>query len=457
MDLDAKELARFDVATPRYTSYPTAPEWEPLEVSEYEERLRECGRRGEATSVYVHVPFCKTMCLYCACSVVLNRQPENEERYVRSLLKEVELVRGLLARRQSVTQLHLGGGTPTQLSEGLLTRLMEGLREAFEIDTLGEVAIEIDPRTVLDGEGAKLRHLKRLGFNRVSFGVQDTDERVQEAVKRRQSLEMTRAAYELSRELEFGSVNIDLIYGLPYQTAATFQRTVQEILKMRPNRIAMFSYAKVPWLKAHQRAIKEETLPSTEEKFQIYLEARREFLAAGYVAVGMDHFALESDGLSLALRSKSLQRNFQGYSLRLAEDLIGLGLSATGFVSRCYGQNAKELEEYYAAVDGGQLPIFRGKRLSQDDETRRWTIHKLMCDFELDKGEFEARFGRSFDSYYAGEQAGLARLVAQGLLCVDEKRLVPTLYGSLFIRTVASTFDGYLAREGGHRLFSKGV
>jgi len=372
------------------------------------------------------------MCLYCGCSVVLNRKSENEERYVDYLMREIDLVSSHFDERR-VRQLHFGGGTPTKLSIPLFQKLYEKIKERFAIS--GEIAIEIDPRTVTEDKGRKLRFLKELGFNRVSFGVQDTSSQVQEAVKRRQSLEMTKQTFAWSRELDFDSVNIDLIYGLPYQTIESFRTTVKHILEMRPDRISLFSYAKVPWLKKHQLAIKDETLPTTEEKFQIYQEARAAFVAAGYVAIGMDHFAVADDEIAICYREKKLQRNFQGYSAKLAYDQLGFGVTAIGFVQDCYAQNLKTLEEYYAALDQDQLPVHRGKELSDEDKARKWLIHTLMSDFRIDKREFERRFQRKYDFVLKD---------VENLVIETGDFVEVTPDGELLIRNIAMNFDGYL-------------
>ena len=452
--LSPEKLASLNVPVPRYTSYPTALEWEPLSYVTYEEHLAKLQDRP--LSLYLHIPFCTTMCLYCACSVVLNRQPERQTRYVHALLHEIDLVSAQLQAKPLVRQLHFGGGTPTQLTREELQVIMERLQERFTLDPSGEIAMEIDPRTILEDEGAKLRHLKALGFNRVSFGVQDTSPKVQEAVRRRQSLAMTRQTFQWARELEFSGINIDLIYGLPYQTPATFAKTVDDILELGPDRIALFSYAKVPWLKPHQKAIKEKTLPSTESKFTIYANARDQFLKAGYVAIGMDHFAKPDDSLAQAFFSKTLQRNFQGYSLKLAEDMIGLGLTSTGLVSDAYFQNQKDLPSYYAALEKDELPTLRGKVLTPDDQMRKWVIHRLMCDFELCKEAFAKQFGKPFDRAFSTEARALQKLASEGLLEITTSHLKPTLYGSLFIRNIASVFDAYLQKKG-ERRFSMAV
>lgn len=446
-------LLKFNQPAPRYTSYPTAPEWGDLTPETYQQKLLEI--KAGPLSLYFHIPFCKTMCLYCGCSVVLNRKPANEEKYVDYLTREIELVTSYLGKKQQVVQLHFGGGTPTKLTVPLFARLFEKIQRSFQIDFSKEVAIEIDPRTVMEDEGAKLRFLRSIGFNRVSFGVQDTNEIVQEAVKRRQSLEMTQKTYWLARELGFEGVNIDLIYGLPFQTVTTFQKTVSDILELKPDRIALFSYAKVPWLKKHQLAIKEATLPSAEEKFKIYVAARERFVKEGYVAIGMDHFALEHDEIAKCYRKRELGRNFQGYTAKLAENMLGFGVTAIGCAQNTYVQNLKDLPSYYDALEKDRLPVHRGKVLTEEDQLRKWVIHTLMCDFELNKEEFSQRFGPLFDLYFSEEQEKLNQLEKEGLIRNTDKKILVTESGELMIRIIAMTFDAYVSK--GHKLFSQSV
>lgn len=455
-DVTVEMLTRLDRPLPRYTSYPTAPSWGDMGPQDYGEALRRFDQEPRPLSLYLHIPFCRSMCLYCGCSVVLNRRPENEERYVEYLLREVDLVADRLQAVHPVGQVHLGGGTPTQLSEALMERLVLRLRERFPFAADAEVAIEIDPRTVWEDSGSKLRHLKHLGFNRVSFGVQDTDPRVQEAVKRRQSYEMTRDTYLLARALEFQGVNVDLIYGLPHQTVATFTETVQKITALRPCRIALFSYARVPWLKPHQKAIPEEALPTTAEKFAIYVLARNYSLDNGYVGIGMDHFALEEDEIAQAYRKGQLHRNFQGYTVRRSQDMIGLGITAVGDIGGGYFQNVKELSQYYAALDRGELPTARGLLLQPQDVLRRWVIQQLMCHFTLDKQLFAQRYGQPFDDYFSIEYAALRELEQQGLVLNSSSHLSVTQIGRLFVRHVAAAFDAYLSKPG-ERRFSQVV
>ena len=442
--VDPALLAKWNRPVPRYTSYPTAPQFQPVEESFVRKKLSAFDGSEKPLSIYIHIPFCKTMCLFCGCSVILNRKPERQTAYLNALLREIELTAACFSKRRTVSQLHLGGGTPTSLSEEEFETLLQALKDRFVWDSEAEISIEVDPRTVFADGGKKLTALKKLGFNRVSFGVQDLDPSVQEAVKRRQSEEMTVATYWKARELGFEGINIDLIYGLPLQTAASFAKTADRLLQLKPDRIALYSYAKIPWLKEHQKAIPDESLPSTEEKFRIYVEARERFMKGGYAAIGMDHFALHSDPIAKAYLDKKLQRNFQGYSMRLAEDLLGFGVTAIGSLENCYLQNVKDLQVYQDTVEKGSLPVLRGFALSAEDLRRRWAIQTLMCHFELDKNEFSKLFGLDFDAHFALARAGLRPLIEEGFLSETKEKLLPTPLGRLFIRLIAAPFDAYI-------------
>ena len=451
-----EQLIAFDTAVPRYTSYPTAPEWVVQDASCYQEHLQKLSFCNKPISLYFHIPFCKTMCLYCACSVVLNRNPQIEDEYVRQLIKELRLVASVIGRKK-VVQIHFGGGTPTKLSERHFQNIMDEIHAAFDIEAQAEIAIEIDPRTVVEDEARKLTFLKDIGFNRVSFGVQDLDQKVQEAVRRRQSYEVTKSTFEKAQALGFESINIDLIYGLPFQTEDSFEKTVQGIISMKPDRIALFSYAKVPWLKPHQKAIREQTLPSTEEKFRIYLKARKKFTSSGYQAIGMDHFALSNDELAASYHKKTLHRNFQGYTVLGVDDMIGFGMTAIGYVQGAFFQNNKELTSYYRAIDERAFPVARGKVLSQDDTIRRYIIQRLMCDFTVEKKDVETRFEIVFDHYFQKDIERLRALEAQGLVTCRSDRIDVTELGEFFVRLVASSFDLYYHNRPQQRCFSKAV
>lgn len=440
IEIDPELLLRLDHPVPRYTSYPTAVHFQPLGETVYQKRLSQL--KKEPLSIYIHIPFCRTMCLFCACSVVLNRDPKKQESYLHSLLLEIDLV---FSEKREVSQLHLGGGTPTNLTEQELELLFSHIQKKVFFSQDAEISIEIDPRTVFSDQGRKLKFLKELGFNRISFGVQDADPKVQEAVRRRQSWEMTEQTFHLARELGFISINLDLIYGLPLQTPESFAETAGKIINLEPDRIALFSYARVPWLKAHQKAIQESSLPSTLDKFRIYVETRAKFMRAGYTAIGMDHFAKKEDTLTSAYLEKRLQRNFQGYSLQLAENIIGLGVTAIGYVEGCFMQNVKEISSYQKMLKEGHLPVFRGRELTEDDLIRRYVIQKIMCDFTIDKLEFTQKFSLEFDQFFASNKERKKALFEEGLLIENAQKLSATPLGRLFVRNIASLFDAYFA------------
>lgn len=440
--VDPSLLARLNISVPRYTSYPTAPQFYSVDEMVYRKELASFDITNKPLSVYIHIPFCKTMCLFCGCSVVLNRKPEVQTAYLQLLLKEIEFLP--FTKKREVVQLHLGGGTPTSLTESEFDALMNALHARFFFPSHAEISIEIDPRTVYGDAGKKLKKLRSLGFNRVSFGVQDLDPLVQEAVKRRQTEEMTVRTYELARSLDFSGINLDLIYGLPHQTPERFAKTAEKIVALKPDRISFFSYAKVPWLKAHQKAIPDAWLPTDDEKFAIYTESRERFMNGGYEAIGMDHFSLIKDPLTLAYREKKLMRNFQGYSLSLAEDMIGLGVSSIGFLENRYFQNKKTIGEYGEAIERGELPVDRGYLLHEEDLLRHWVIQKMMCHFCVDKQEFALKFHIPFDVYFVKQRNDIERLILEGLVKETNEQLIATPTGRLFVRLIASVFDAYL-------------
>jgi oxygen-independent coproporphyrinogen III oxidase len=432
VQVDPALLAKWNRSVPRYTSYPTAPQFHPIGEEVLHEKLSAFDQTAKPLSLYFHIPFCKSMCLFCGCSVVLNRNPERQTLYLDRLLKEIELAARSFSSKRRVSQLHLGGGTPTSLTIAQFEKLMEKIHCHFTLIEGAEISIEIDPRTVYADNGEKLSALKRLGFNRVSFGVQDLDPKVQEAVRRRQSEEMTVSTYYKARELGFHGINIDLIYGLPFQTIESFAKTANRLIEMKPDRIAFYSYAKIPWLKEHQKAIPDETLPSTEEKFGIYVDARARFMNQGYTAIGMDHFALSNDPMAQAYHAKTLTRNFQGYAVQLASDMLGFGLTAIGFLENSYFQNLKELEAYQAAIGSGRLAVAKGYVLNEDDILRHQIIQSIMCHFEVDKKYLHL--------------ADIEPLKRDGLLEETADKLVATPLGRLFIRLIAASFDAYLSK-----------
>jgi oxygen-independent coproporphyrinogen-3 oxidase len=456
-DLTPELLTRYDVTGPRYTSYPTADRFvDAFGVADYEQALAQ-RREGAAAmalplSLYVHVPFCESLCYYCACNKIITRHHDKAEAYLRYLAREVDLHTRHLGTGQTVTQLHLGGGTPTFLSDVQLRELMAMLRRSFNLAPGGEFSIEVDPRTV---DATRLRTLSELGFNRLSFGVQDFDPAVQKAVHRVQPAEQVFGLVEASRHLGFDSVNVDLIYGLPQQTPESFDRTLEQVTRLRPDRIALYAYAHLPERFKPQRRIASAELPSAGAKVAMLSRALAAFQAAGYVYVGMDHFALPNDALAVAKRQGRLHRNFQGYSTQPDCDLIALGVSAIGRVGATYSQNAKTLDEYYDHLDQGRLPVERGLALTRDDLVRRAVIMALMCQGQVQFESIELAWLIDFRSYFAAELEVLAHQQAQGLVEVDNTGIQVTPLGWYFVRGVAMVFDRYLQADRNRARFSR--
>lgn len=446
-DLSKDIIEKFNIPGPRYTSYPTAPEWtKDFPVTAYFDSLTEIGRLNAPISLYIHIPFCESMCYYCGCTVVIRKKntPEIGDEYLRYIRKELELVAGRIGRRVTLSQFHIGGGTPNFLSNDQLDELMSSVRRHFDIDPDGEIAIEVDPRHITK---EKLNHIRRQGFNRVSMGIQDFTAEVQQAINRIQPFEMVREATEQMRELGFHSINFDLIYGLPYQTVLNFESTVEKVITLRPDRIALYSYAHVPWLKSHQTLLPKEAIPSPKEKLDIFVQAKDQLLQNGYTAIAMDHFALSEDRLSKAFLNGTLYRNFMGYTLRPTNDFIGIGMSAIGFAQSRYIQNTKLLNEYYAALDKGTLPVERGLVLSEDDRIRQWVITSVMCRFQIDKKEFENIFGVSFDRYFAAEQQHIAQCCKDELVEINGSTILVSPLGKYFVRNICMGFDRYLTKS----------
>ncbi len=453
-------LRKYDRAGPRYTSYPTAVEFQDsFGPAAYRERLAAAAKRTDLPlSLYAHIPFCRSRCSFCACTVLITRNPRVSEKYLGYLLREIDLVAPLLGDRRRVKQLHWGGGTPTYLDLEQIRRLAAKFREHFVLEPDAEVALEVDPRVTSTEQMGLLREL---GFNRVSMGVQDFDDAVQEAINRTQPYAMTRDLIATARRLGFHSVNVDLVYGLPRQTEEGFRRTLGEVLEIRPDRLAVYSFAMVPWLKRNQRLIRQEELPSPDVKLRLFGHAREAFLGAGYQAIGMDHFALPDDELSVAARGRVLHRNFMGYTTRPAPDMVGFGMSSIGEVGGAFVQNHKSIMRYYDLVDAGELPVERGYALDGDDERRRAVILSLMCNFHLSVPEWETRFGRSFAEEYAAELAELAAPGGpqeHGFVRVTAAAVEVTPLGTLFVRNLAMVFDRYLkAKRGDRPAFSRTV
>ncbi len=455
--ITAELLTRFDVPGPRYTSYPTADRFvEAFGEADYLRALAQ-RRTGPAAmalplSLYVHIPFCESLCYYCACNKIITKHHDRSVPYLRYLSREVDLHVQHLGAGQTVSQLHLGGGTPTFFSDAELAELMHMLRRNFHLVPGGEYSVEVDPRTVTR---ERLSHLARLGFNRLSFGVQDFDPLVQKAVHRIQPAEQVFALVQAARELGFESVNVDLIYGLPRQTPESFDRTLAQVAELRPDRIALYAYAHLPERFKPQRRILSADLPGAAAKVAMLARSLAAFEAAGYVYVGMDHFALPDDALAVAKRQGRLHRNFQGYSTQPDCDLIALGVSAIGKVGATYSQNAKTLEEYQDLLDQGHLPIVRGLAVSRDDLLRRAVIMALMCQGQVQFESIELAHLIDFHDYFAAELQALLPLQAQGLVAISDSGIQVTDMGWFFVRGVAMVFDKYLQADRTRARFSK--
>lgn len=441
---DFRVLAgRIDGNGPRYTSYPTADRFHAgFPEAGYLDALDDCARDASAPlSLYLHVPFCDNICYYCGCNKIVTRDHGRSSRYVDYLVREMGLVAQRLGTRRPVMQSHWGGGTPTFLDPGEMERVMAALDAHFDLLPEGEHAIEIDPRTVDD---ARMSRLRDLGFNRISLGVQDFHPEVQQAIHRVQPFAQTRDAVFAARRLGFRSVSMDLIYGLPHQTTARFQETLDRVLVLLPNRISVYSYAHLPHVFKPQRRIDTAALPAPAEKLDILVSTIERLTAEGYVYIGMDHFALPDDDLARAQRDGRLQRNFQGYATHAGYDQIGFGVSAIGSVAGRYVQNYRTLDDYYTALDADRLPVSRGFEMSADDHLRKTVIGELMCNGRLDIAQIEARFAIDFAKSFAPELRDLDELATQGLVRRDPTRIDVTALGRLLVRRIAMVFDRYL-------------
>jgi oxygen-independent coproporphyrinogen-3 oxidase len=450
-------IRQYDVSGPRYTSFPTADRFvEAFTQEDYAQALEQ--RRGGASamvlplSLYVHIPFCESLCYYCACNKIITKHHDRAAAYLRYLELEVNLHTQRLGLGQSVSQLHLGGGSPTFLSDAELRELMAMLRRSFSLAPGGEYSIEIDPRTI---DASRLDVLAELGFNRLSFGVQDFDPVVQKAVHRVQPAEQVFALMAAARERGFESINVDLIYGLPGQTPESFDRTLAQIIELKPDRIALYAYAHLPERFKPQRRISSIDIPTAAAKVSMLARSMAAFMSAQYVYIGMDHFALPNDSLAVAKRQGRLHRNFQGYSTQPDCDMIGLGVSSIGRVGATYSQNAKTLEEYYDFLDQGQFPVVRGLALSRDDLVRRAVIMALMCQGRLSFESIELAYLVNFKQYFAKEIEILKAQVEQGLVSMDATGVQVTAKGWFFVRAVAMVFDRYLQADRTRARFSK--
>ncbi|MDQ6959863.1 MAG: oxygen-independent coproporphyrinogen III oxidase [Mariprofundaceae bacterium] len=448
-------IHKYDKAGPRYTSYPTAPMFHTgIGPVDYSKSLTRAANKDAPISLYMHVPFCDTVCYYCGCNKVVTKQRERAVPYVEHLLKEIDLLADAIGNHRTVSQLHWGGGTPTFLNETQVRALMSKLHKRFHFasDEDGEYGIEIDPRECNE---ETVRILREVGFNRMSMGVQDFEPAVQKAVNRIQSKEETLTVLEEARAHGFQSINIDLMYGLPLQTAESFNRTLDTIIDFSPDRIALFNYAHLPKMFMPQRRINEAELPSPSEKLSILELSINRLLAAGYVFIGMDHFAKPDDELTIAQKGGKLYRNFQGYSTHADAEMLGIGITSIGYVDGAFYQNIKMLDEYYDVVNAGNFPVFRGYQLSGEDHLRRHVIMRLMCDFALDFHAVEEKFGIVFPEHFAVELGELADMAEDGLLELHADGLTVLPAGRLLIRNTAMVFDAYLRNRQQEVKFSK--
>ncbi len=446
-------LRKFDVPAPRYTSYPTADRFHAgFGVEDYKRAL--AGRKDEKEpadlSLYVHVPFCNDVCYYCGCNKIVTRDHSKSAEYIETIGKEAELVKEVITGSMELKQLHFGGGTPTYLTNDEFAHMMEVITKVFPLAEKGEFSIEVDPRTC---PPEKVAMLRKVGLNRMSCGVQDFNADVQKAINRIQPFEMTKATIDAARAEGFESVNMDLIYGLPKQTRATFAETIDKVLELSPDRIALYHYAHLPNHFKAQRRILPADLPDTVEKVNIMFDAIKRLTANGYRYIGMDHFAKETDELSIAQKNGTLQRNFQGYSTMADCDMVALGVSSISKIGNVYACNPRELDDYYAAIREGRLATNRGYLLNEDDAMRRYVIMQIMCNFELDFKDVEDRFGIVFKDVFAYELGKMKPYVRHELVELTPERLVVSAKGKIFVRAVAMHFDRYLresTRAGGY-------
>ena len=456
-EIDLTKFKKYDKPGPRYTSYPTAPHFS--EKFTHENFLDEVIKTnyGEGLpdlSLYFHLPFCDTLCYFCGCNMLITRNRDRVKEYISYLKREIDMMRTYILPDRKVTQLHWGGGTPTHLMPDEIADLASYIKSSFDFKDDSENGCEIDPR---DLTRAHLEALRNNGFNRISMGVQDFNEKVQKAVNRIQPEDITRQTVNWVRELGFSSINLDLMYGLPFQTLQSFSDTVDKVINISPDRIAVFNYAHLPWLKKHMALIHAEDLPQPEEKLEILKMTTEKLTSAGYVFIGMDHFAKPDDELTIALNEKKLYRNFQGYSTHAGSDLYAMGITAISQLHNVYAQNYKTEKEYFNSIDNETLPIAKGYSLSEDDILRREVISKLMCNFELDFSDIEKQFNIKFKEYFSWGLNNLDEMINDELLILKDNKIEITQMGKLLIRNIAMNFDGYIERKEDTAKYSRTV
>lgn len=447
LNWDPDLLRRYDAHGPRYTSYPGAQMFsDDFSLSAYQQALSDANKSSEPISLYVHIPFCENICYYCACNKIVTRDTTKAQRYLTYLYKEIDLLAEKISASRVVNALHLGGGTPTFLNSGELTELIYHLSKTFNLsaEETREFSIEIDPRTV---NAETLGLLKGLGFNRLSLGVQDFSPAVQQAINRNQSVQKVRGLTLAARDFGFNSISFDLIYGLPKQTAASFQETIQTVIDLRPDRIALYNYAHLPTRFSSQRQIDRMQLPSADEKLNLLCSSANNLQANGYRYIGMDHFVLEHDEMHIAAQEGRLHRGFQGYSVTCAPETLALGVSAISTMKHCYAQNHKTLEDYYHALDQNTLPVARGLILNDDDELRRDVINQLICNLRLDIPALEQKYVIVFSDYFSFAYEGLMQGASDALLELLPNEIKITEKGRLFLRNICMLFDNYIAHS----------
>jgi oxygen-independent coproporphyrinogen III oxidase len=447
-------LARYNRPGPRYTSYPTAPVWNDSFGPADLERVHEEAERAKSpVSLYMHIPFCESLCLFCACNVIIQKDKRVSPPYLDILKREVEHISRSVSSDRPVVQFHWGGGTPTYLTPAQIEELFGFTRDHFTFAPDAEIGIEVDPRVT---SREHLETLRKLGFNRLSMGIQDFHPLVQKTINRVQPFELTAGLIQSARDLGFESVNVDLIYGLPYQTAETFAHTVDQILELTPDRVALFSYAHVPWLKKQQNSF-EGHLPEGMQKFEIFRTGLLKFLESGYLYIGMDHFAKPGDELAVSQQNRTLHRNFQGYTTKAGADLYGMGITAISGIQNAYAQNQRDIPSWEKAVAERGIATMRGYHLSDDDRLRRAVISRLLCHTIVLKQEISQEFGIDFDSYFADELARLEPFCEDGLAVLNPGEIRTTWLGRIFIRNLAMIFDPYLEKQhlNAKPLFSK--
>jgi len=448
-------LEQYDVAAPRYTSYPPATQFSSnFDFSRYFQQIEHLGGARPELSIYVHLPFCDTLCFFCGCTMVISNNRDKISEYLTYLKREISLAAESFEEKPVVVQMHWGGGSPTHLTPWEILSLGQHLRQTFDFSPEAEISIEIDPRGLTEEH---VHAMRTVGFNRASIGVQDFDADVQVSINRVQPRDLTEQAIAWCREAGISSINLDLIYGLPYQTNESFVHTLRAVTEIVPDRIAVYNFAYVPWIKPHQKLISLETLPTPSSKVAL-LELSIETLTnAGYAYLGMDHFAKPSDTLFAAQRNRTLQRNFQGYSTLAGKDLLAFGMSAIGRIENIFAQNVKELPEYYRLLDEGRLPVEKGYELTADDSRREYTIMQLMCNLSVDKAEYARLFGEDFDRYFEQEMKHLRPLAQDGLLDFYEDTLEVTDRGRFFLRNIGVAFDAYARTHDEKQVYSRAI